>query len=116
MTDPGSVDPDATLMRLLGPAFREAIGVLEAGPPDAHERERLASLLADAAEAAQRELGEHARDPRIHLIVGSAASSAMALSLGDDVVPLADVLGRLRKGRQLLSAGSRSPEDQDPAE
>ena len=106
----------ATLLSLLEPALRDAIAALTAPPPDAGEQARVATSLAAAAETAQRALGEGARDPRIHRIVGSAASAAMALSLGDGLVPLAEVRGRLQEGLDLLTAGSWPPEDQDPAE
>lgn len=105
MTEPGRT-PDGTLAELLAPALHEAIARLSAGRPDAAERERVAGLLAAAAEAAQEALGEAARDPRIHRIIGAAASSAMALSLGGDVVPVADVTARLREGLERLAAGS----------
>jgi hypothetical protein len=98
--------PDETLAQLLAPAFREALDRLSAGQPDEADRERVADLLAAAAEAAQEALGEAVRDPRIHRIAGVAASAAMALSLGGDVVPVADVTARLREGLALLAAGS----------
>jgi hypothetical protein len=40
----------------------------------------------------------------------------MALSLGPDVVPSADVRRRIEDGLRLMAAGSWPPEDQDPAE
>jgi len=106
----------ATLVGLLEPALRDAIATLATPQPEEDELGRVAASLAAAAEAAQRALGEEARDPRIHRIVGSAASAAMALSLGDGLVPLAEVRGRLQEGLDLLTAGSWPPEDQDPAE
>ena len=106
----------ATLIVLLEPALRDAIAALTAPGPDASELQTVASSLAAAAEAAQRALGDDARDPRVHRIVGSAASAAMALSLGDGLVTLAEVRGRLQEGLELLTAGSWPPEDQDPAE
>lgn len=108
-------DARTTLVRLLEPALRDAIAALGAQRPDGGERARAATSLAAAAESAQRALGEDARDPRIHHIVGAAASAAMALSLGDGLVPLAEVRGRLQEGLDLLTAGSWPPEDRDPA-
>jgi two-component system cell cycle sensor histidine kinase/response regulator CckA len=98
--------PEERLAVLLAPAFREAIARLSAERTEAAERESVAGLLAAAAEAAQEALGEAARDPRIHRIVGAAASAAMALSLGGDSVPMADVTARLREGLAMLAAGS----------
>lgn len=111
----GRPGADAVLAALLAPALREAAEALLAGSLTEAERERLHGLLAGAAEAAQRALGDRARDPRIHRIVGAAASGAMALSLGSDAVPLEDVRRRLEEGLALLAAGSWPPEDQDPA-
>jgi len=109
-------ESDSALTGVLEPALREAIAALSVPRPDALERARVAALLATAAEEAQRSLGEHARDPRIHRIVGTASSAAMALSLADGIVPLADVKRSLQEGLSLLTAGSWPPEDQDPAE
>ena len=106
----------ATLVGLLEPALRDAIAALSAPRPDPGEQARVAAGLAASAEAAQRALGDDARDPRIHRIVGSAASAAMALSLGEGLVTLTEVRGRLQEGLDLLTAGSWPPEDQDPAE
>lgn len=105
----------ATLVALLEPALRDAISALAAPRPGEGGLAGVAASLAAAAEAAQHALGEEARDPRIHRIVGSAASAAMALSLGEGLVPLAEVRGRLQEGLDLLTAGSWPPEDQDPA-
>ncbi|MGO4301686.1 hypothetical protein [Leifsonia sp. RAF41] len=109
-------EPDRALLGVLEPALREAIAALSAPQLDVLERARVSALLASAAEEAQRLLGELARDPRIHRIVGAASSAAMALSLADGIVPLAEVSGSLQGGLRLLAAGSWPPEDQDPAE
>ncbi|WP_310132300.1 hypothetical protein [Leifsonia shinshuensis] len=113
--DPDSCN-DSPLDRL-GGVMSDAVDALGAGAAeDATVRERVASRLAEAAEAAQRALGERARDPRIHRIVGAAASSAMALSLAGAAVPTGDVVARLQEGLRELAAGSWPPEDQDPAD
>jgi PAS domain S-box-containing protein len=128
-------DAAALLRAILEPALREAAAALAAlaaervepggeavGEPGepvalaAAERERLSTLLATAAEAAQQALGDRASEPRIHRIVGAAASAAMALSFGAEVVPLSEVRRQLDEGLRILAAGSWSPEDQDPAE
>ena len=111
MTEPGGALPG-----VLESALREVIAALSAPQLDALERARVAARLAAAAEEAQRLLGVRARDPRIHRIVGAASSAAMALSLADGIVPVADVRGSLQEGLRLLTAGSWPPEDQDPAE
>ncbi|MGH1526595.1 PAS domain-containing hybrid sensor histidine kinase/response regulator [Leifsonia sp. L25] len=108
-------DADAVLRSALVPVLRDAVAVLS-GAPSPEERADLATRLAAAAEESQRALGEDAREPRIHHIVGAAASASMALSLGDGVVPTADIVERLREGLRLGAAGSRPPEDQDPAD
>lgn len=106
--------PEAVLRSLVEPALREAIAALQAGPPSEAERERLRASLTAAAESSQLALGDRASEPRIHRIVGAAASAAMALSFGADLVPVADIRERLEKGLRLLAVGSWSPEDQDP--
>ncbi|WP_431246003.1 hypothetical protein [Leifsonia xyli] len=108
-------DADAVLRSALVPVLRDAVAVLS-GAPSPEERADLATRLAAAAEESQRALGEDAREPRIHHIVGAAASASMALSLGDGVVPTADIVERLREGLRLGAAGSWPPEDQDPAD
>ncbi|RDV43604.1 hybrid sensor histidine kinase/response regulator [Leifsonia sp. ku-ls] len=113
---PEDADPDALLEGLVAPALREAAAALSARPLTPGESERLAGLLSDASERAQRALGDRARDPRLHRIVGAAASGAMALTLGAGTVPAADIVERLQEGLRLLAAGSWPPEDQDPAE
>jgi len=116
-------DADAVLRELLEPVLREAVASLAAlaaagDAPDIGDdiRRRQADRLAKAAEAAQEALGQQARDPRVHRIIGAAASAAMALSLGGGVVPDADVIARLGEGLEQMSAGSWPPEDQDPAD
>lgn len=108
MTDHGgrAGDADAVLRRMLAPALTEAESSLEGAPPGSPERSRLAALLAAAAEDAQQALGDRAREPRLHRIVGAAASTSMALALGDGLVADADVRARLREGLELLAAGS----------
>jgi|GEM_PF-482369 len=117
--DPAPASPvvqaDDVLRSVIAPALREAADALTAAPLADGERERLAALLSAAAEDAQRALGEKARDPRIHRIVGAAASGAMALTLGGGVAP-ADIAKRLEEGLALMAAGSWPPEDQDPAD
>lgn len=113
---PADADPDTILRSLVAPALREAAAALSAHPPMPEEGARLAGLLSSAAERAQQALGDRARDPRIHRIVGAAASGAMALTLGAGTVPAADIVRRLEEGLDLLAAGSWPPEDQDPAE
>jgi two-component system, cell cycle sensor histidine kinase and response regulator CckA len=102
------------LRAVIGPALRSAADALASGEPPA-DRESLRELLAAAAERAQRDLGDRARDPRVHAVVGAAASAAMALSLSDGVVPDAEIRGRVIGGLAQLRAESWSPEDQDPA-
>ncbi|WP_285114972.1 PAS domain S-box protein [Leifsonia sp. fls2-241-R2A-40a] len=117
-TDPGSgagSDTEEVLHSVLEPVLREAAAALAAGEPSEEERVRLHDLLAGAAEAAQRTLGDRARNPRIHRIVGAAASAAMALSFGLGTVPTDDVRQRLEEGLDLMAARSWPPEDQDPA-
>jgi hypothetical protein len=109
-------DADAVLREVLEPALREGIESLSRLSAASGERRRLGERLAAAAELAQERLGERAREPRVHRIIGAAASASMALALGDDVVPAGDVTRRLRDGLALLAAGSWPPEDQDPAE
>ncbi|MEN0085220.1 MAG: PAS domain S-box protein [Leifsonia sp.] len=109
-------DPDAVLEELVAPALREAAAALSAHAPTPEEGERLAALLSTAAERAQRALGDRAADPRIHRIVGAAASGAMALTLGGGTVSPADIVQRLEEGLGIMAAGSRPPEDQDPAD
>jgi hypothetical protein len=111
------IDPaDAVLRDLLRPALIDALETLAAGRLTGEEAARLSALLGSAAEEAQRALGERAREARTHRIVGAAASASMALSLGPDVVPSADVRRRIEDGLRLMAAGSWPPEDQDPAE
>lgn len=110
-----SLDPDAILRTLVEPALRDAVAVLSDGVPSEAERERLRAALTAAAESSQLALGERASDPRIHRIVGAAASAAMALAFGADLVAPTDVVGRLEEGLRLMAAGSWPPEDQDPA-
>jgi len=107
---------DAVLREVLEPALRDGIAVLSDASAEGDDRRRLGARLAAAAELAQERLGDQARKPRIHRIVGAAASAAMALSLGDGVVPISDVRERLREGLDLVAAGSWPPEDQDPAD
>ena len=110
-------DPDAVLREVLEPILREAVVVLSApAEPPGDEKERLAARLSACAEAAQASLGERAREDRVHRIIGAAASSAMALTLGAGVVPQPEVVSRLEEGLELLAAGSWPPEDQDPAD
>jgi hypothetical protein len=73
-------------------------GDRDGGAADDAARTALADELSAAAEEAQRRLGPAAGDPRVHRIVGSAASAAMALALTDAAVPTADIVDRLREG------------------
>ncbi|TDP98400.1 MULTISPECIES: PAS domain-containing hybrid sensor histidine kinase/response regulator [unclassified Leifsonia] len=107
--------PEAVLRSLVEPALREAVAALQAGLPSETERERLRASLTAAAESSQLALGDRASEPRIHRIVGAAASAAMALSFGADIVPVAEIRERLEEGLRLMAAGSWPPEDQDPA-
>ncbi|WP_431198044.1 hypothetical protein [Leifsonia xyli] len=109
-------DADAVLREELEPALREGIAALSGASIVPGDPDGLADRLGAAAERALERLGERAREPRIHRIVGAASSASMALALGGGVVPVADVRGRLQEGLDLLTAGSWSPEDQDPAE
>ncbi|MEV8213386.1 hypothetical protein [Leifsonia sp. NPDC077715] len=109
-------DDDAALRDGLEPALRDAIARLSDASVTPDGRRLVGERLAAAAERAQERLGERAREPRIHRIVGAAASASMALALGDGMVPVSEVTERLRDGLDLLTAGSWSPEDQDPAE
>lgn len=95
--------PDAILTELVAPALRRAASALESGAGD---RAAIADDLAATAEEAQRRLGPAGRDPRIHRVVGAAASGAMALALGA-AVPTADVVARLREG--LAELGDVAP-------
>ncbi len=107
-------DVAAVLREVLEPALQDAIAALSGTGIGPGDRRRLADRLAAAAEVAQRRLGEEAREPRLHAIVGVAASASMALALGDGVVPISEVRERLQEGLQ-KTAGSWPPEDQDPA-
>jgi hypothetical protein len=107
----GSDSADAVLRRELEPALREAATALDAVSASGAalggaDRDRLSTLLADAAERTQRELGVRALDPRVHRIVGAAAASAMALTLGADAVPAGQVRDRLAAGLDEIAAGS----------
>ena len=109
-------DVDAVLREVLEPALRDGLAALSDASIAPGDRSRVGERLAAAAESAQQRLGERAREPRIHRIIGAAASASMALTLGDGMVPISDVRARLREGLDLVTAGSWSPEDQDPAE
>src|SRR5206468_5632247 len=117
MTGQAAGDPAdaAVLHRILEPALREAATALRVGEPARDERDRLGVLLSAAAEDAQLALGDRARDPRLHRIVGAAASGAMALALDQDAVSAAQIRERLEEGLAEIAAGSWPPEDQDPA-
>lgn len=99
-------DADAVLREVLQPVLREGIAALGDASIAPGKRRRLGERLAAAAEQAQERLGERSREPRIHRIVGAAASASMALALGDGMVPLAEVRARLQEGLDLLTAGS----------
>ena len=117
------MSPQAVLRRVLLPALRAAVRELErldSAPLDAADRERLAAMLASAAERAQLELGERSREPAAHRVIGAAASAAMALSFGEDAAGASGVRSHLATAVQAVEAaddeaGSWSPEDQDPA-
>ncbi|MDN4613285.1 PAS domain S-box protein [Leifsonia sp. F6_8S_P_1B] len=101
----------AVLIDVVAPVLRRAIVALEAPVADDVAIAALAAELAATAEEAQRRLGAAARDPRIHGIVGAAASAAMALALAEAGVPREDVTARLREGLADLAAFAAAPAD-----
>ncbi|WP_233265570.1 hypothetical protein [Leifsonia sp. AG29] len=109
---------DRVLNEVVAPAMEAAADELASGEPDADARARLAESLRAAVEEALGRLGERARDPEVHRIVGAAASSAMALSLGTGAplgLSASLIEGRLREGLALMAARPWSPEDQGRA-
>jgi CheY-like chemotaxis protein len=115
--EPPALEPAETVLaEVIAPALARAVDALtgdrdggsdgargdrdgrDGGSADDAARTALADDLSAAAEEAQRRLGPAAGDPRVHRIVGSAASAAMALALTDAAVPTADIVDRLREG------------------